>query len=896
MDDSMDLFDITFEEDTGQHTRIMHSTSTGAIEASPRKRKRSILSSLNNTHLNEATTQDSVLSMSILDQVKERLRYNRRQEEATQLGMSLFLEESQQQHDLAKQDGLFLTATFNGQMSADFFGLPPIVQELLKQHRGITSLYDWQRECLALPALGLRRNLIYSLPTSGGKTLVAELLAFKELLLRRKNVLFILPFVSIVHEKARALADFGIELGFLVEEYAGSVGRIPPVARRKRPSIFIATIEKAHFLVNSLVESQRLDELGMVIVDELHMVGEGSQRGAGLEASAGLELVLLVKLKRASNAQIISMSATIGNIDELASFLNAEVYSGSFRPVDLVEYIKIDLTVLEVGKQCELRFNRRLPKAATEEEEKCDPDHVTKLVSEVIPSSSVLVFCPTRKNCESVAQNLARFLDPELRKYKADDKLSLLRALRADAGRVCPVLIKTIPHGVAYHHSGLTHDERKLIEWFSPLPPYGQPFSEQEAYLVGTICCLCCTSTLAAGVNLPAKRVILKSPYVGTEFLTPAKYRQMIGRAGRAGLDTSGESILICKASRRTDVMKLLRSPVENCRSSLTMSGLEALAISAVGLGMVSKKQQLADIFGDTLLCQQTKDKTAGDFANEVLESLVGQKLLKRDENDQLFTSDLGRASFRGVVDPPQVAPLYRDIRMALAHLSLTTRLHLLYLITPDELLPKRLNGMLYLTLYHELTPDDREVANTIGVTEQLVTRFRLNKSISEQERNLLFKFYVTLQLNDLWKQKTVWEVAERFEEHRGSIQSLLSQATSHALSVAHFCEGLAEFWALRDLLPAFVERLTYCSSAELMDLMELPAVKRGRARQLYSAGFKTLSAVAKANPNELVNKVDHLPRKVATQLVAAAKHILLKKAEDLQEQAERLLHSFIDM
>lgn len=82
----------------------------------------------------------------------------------------------------------------------------------------------------------------------------------------------------------------------------------------------------------------------------------------------------------------------------------------------------------------------------------------------------------------------------EFLKHKKAEKDTLLGELKSSGnGSLCPVLQKTVPFGLAYHHSGLTSDERKLVE---------------EAYSSGVLCLLTCTSTLAAGINLPARRFV----------------------------------------------------------------------------------------------------------------------------------------------------------------------------------------------------------------------------------------------------------------------------------------------------------------------------------------------------------------------------------------------------
>ncbi|XP_053796521.1 helicase POLQ-like isoform X5 [Vidua chalybeata] len=562
-----------------------------------------------------------------------------------------------------------------------FYGLPSKVKELFRQLRGIETLYEWQHDCLMLESLQQRKNLIYSLPTSGGKTLVAEIIILQELLCRQKDVLMILPYVAIVQEKVRGLSSFGIELGFLVEEYAGSKGRFPPIKRRIKKSLYIATIEKGHALVNSLIETERINDLGLVVVDELHMLGAGSR-------GAVLEITLAKILYTSKKTQIIGMSATLNNVGDLQKFLQAEYYTNNFRPVELKEYVKIRDTIYAVDSKTQngFAFSRLLNFKYSSNLEKADPDHIIALVTEVIPKYSCLIFCPTKKNCENVASMVSKYLKKEFRAHKEKEKQDLIKNLKSIGnGTVCPVLKQTIPFGIAYHHSGLTNDERKSIE---------------EAYSAGVLCLLACTATLAAGVNLPARRVILRAPYVGNDFLKKSQYKQMTGRAGRAGIDSAGESILIAQEKDKHLVQDLVHSPLENCYSNLLLEltkGIQSLLLSLVGLKIAVTHEEVDNFMCCTLLGVQqqllSKEKSFSEIIKDGLENLIEKGLLKggiseKDHNSKstLTITPLGKAAYKGSIDLAYCNILYRELKKGLEGLVLESNLHLLYLSTPYDM------------------------------------------------------------------------------------------------------------------------------------------------------------------------------------------------------------------
>lgn len=104
------------------------------------------------------------------------------------------------------------------------------------------------------------------------------------------------------------------------------------------------------------------------------------------------------------------------------------------------------------------------PTQYNESNKRIDPDRLGGLVSEVIPKESCLIFCPSKKSCENVAQLLCKVLYVSIKDHRKEERQQLKQALKDESGSLCEILKVSVEYGVAYHHSALTNEERRLIE------------------------------------------------------------------------------------------------------------------------------------------------------------------------------------------------------------------------------------------------------------------------------------------------------------------------------------------------------------------------------------------------------------------------------------------------
>ncbi|KAG7674872.1 hypothetical protein KSW81_002382 [Nannochloris sp. 'desiccata'] len=851
--------------------------------------------------------------------------------------------------------------------------LSPEVAEAILRIGGPETLYQWQAECLCRPGVLQGRNLVYCAPTSGGKSLVADIIFLRRFVETRRPGLLVLPFISLCNEKKSYWDNVLQPLDREAREYYGPTSTSAPIG--PRTGLIVATLEKANHLITQLLEENALGMLSCVIIDELHMVGD-EHRGYQLE-------LMLTKLRFAGAAafeeeeqdhsdigrsggvdgcklgtqdkekqwfpmmgleegtQIIGMSATLPNVSVVASWLGAELFTTEFRPVPLRQYIKSgNLIKDEFGTvvraipdsdSLSSRFN-----VPCKELQAKDPDHVAFLAQETVDEGfSVLVFCATRGASEATATLLSQLLEvPERHiKVKRDvltstaSKYGLHQVHRAsiaaEIGRLSSShskkLSALVASGVGYHHAGMEPDDKELIEL---------------AFKCGAISVLCATSSLAAGVNLPARRVIFRHPYIGraTNYLDAANYRQMRGRAGRAGIDTHGESfLLVLQKSTEKSLAALMHAesaPVESCLTQ-DKCGMKRAMLEVVASGAVISPSDVDRYIKCTLLASTSKYEVVMNATKEALKWLGDKErqFIYWDKKTETFQpTAFGKAALGSGLPPELCLGIRSDIARARQSFVLTTELHLAYLCVPaTEDKSINFQWQRFELLLKNLPPSEKIVADKVGINMDYVlqksrsfnsfiganssssttaassstlsssqqdgtkaTLQQLQTAMSEQDR-ICQRFGTALLLSDILQEMSSQDIHAKYGLDRAVVLGLRDRACRYAGMLAVFCERLG--WHDVELLVSkFQARVLYGVRPEVVCLMEIDHVQAATARMLYKAGLRTPEAVAAVADVQRVISALAAGRGGAETMNGAEKGALVQQARKIVSNAKKLM------
>jgi helicase len=205
--------------------------------------------------------------------------------------------------------------------------IPPNIYDLLEK-RGFTELRPSQIKAIDA-GLFQDKNILVCTPTASGKTLVGELAALNAIMHDRGKAVYIVPLRALAGEKFRQFKK-----DYPTLKIAVSTGDLDEVdGHLGSADVIIVTSEKLDSLLRHRVEW--LSRIKTVIVDEIHLLNDASR-------GPTLEIVLTILKHLLPKAQIIGLSATIGNKEELAAWLNAELVEDSWRPIKLEKGVYLD--------------------------------------------------------------------------------------------------------------------------------------------------------------------------------------------------------------------------------------------------------------------------------------------------------------------------------------------------------------------------------------------------------------------------------------------------------------------------------------------------------------------------------------------------------------------------
>jgi helicase len=683
--------------------------------------------------------------------------------------------------------------------------------------KGIYNLYPPQGECIKKGLLE-GKNLLISIPTASGKTLLAEMAMWAHSARGGKS-LYIVPLRALATEKYDEFSKRGGKTGVATgdldrtDSYLGS------------NDIIVATSEK----VDSLLRNRTpwLSSITLMILDEVHLIGS-EHRGATLE-------MVITKMRYANpQMQVIGLSATIGNPKVLASWMDADLVTSSWRPVDLRQGVYFD------GK---IHFGddkkERTVKAVTKHND------LNLCIDTIEEGGQCLVFVSSRRNAEAFAKKAASALKagtPDSR-----DMADRLRRVR-DADGV-NFLAECVERGAAFHHAGLVRQERQIIE---------------EGFRQGYIEVISATPTLAAGLNLPARRVIIRdytrfTSGLGMIPIPVMEYHQMAGRAGRPHLDPYGESVLIAKD--KLTVEKLFEFYIEAGAEEIESqcsdeNALCAHILSLIATGFSYNLQTLTSFMERTFYAHQhPKSRSMARIVEDSVRFLAGAMMILSN-GDEIRSTTLGSVVSQLYLDP-HGARLILDILSNAEELSDIGILHLIC-FSPD--MPR-----LFLK-----TADTQYLKTFLYKNaEELTVPLPYD---SEGEQTWLSALKTALVLADWADELSEEKIEERYSIGAGDIYNVVDSARW----LLHATDRLVgmELPEFGKEIGNISTRVQYGVKEELIPLVRLKNIGRVRARRLFNAGITSPAEIKKTPPSVLTRILGkHLTQELLGQEVRTDKY-----------------------
>jgi len=711
---------------------------------------------------------------------------------------------------------------------------------------GYDELFEPQERSVKAGLFDEKKNFLITIPTASGKTLIAMLAILSHLSKHKTKVVYLTPLRALASEKFEEFKKLEkLSLGRKVKVALSTGDSKERKEKLEDADIIFLTNESMD--ANMAFQQDWIYDIGLVVSDEIHLIGDET-RGPTLE-------IILTRLRSGfigkNPPRIIGLSATISNSNELADWLDCELVESAFRRVPLSEAVYSRHIITNQDRE---ETEGNLTK--NRQESRHQKDWIGLGLDTVDDGDQCLIFAMTRKNAvgwaKEAGRDVVKMLTENERKELEKISKAILPKDSYDNTKLTTELAQSVKNGTAFHHAGLDQRCRTIIE---------NEFKNHHIKL------LTATPTLAAGVNLPARRVVIPSVmrYTnnGLEKISILEYKQMCGRAGRPQYDDMGESIIIAKGYP-DEILEYYVDGEPEPLESKTLDEDSSLRINLLGFIYTASKfsaasyEKIIKFFSQTFAAYQLSD-------DSILEKKISKQLEKLKEYGMITGENGFKPTKFGIrifylrIDPETafnmtgyVEDYVRGTKHTFGILHMITNLPEFYLRYP---IPEK---------YQE------DMDDLINKNEKLYTQQKFSSEDCFKSLLILYKWIDAM---------TYQNMSEHFDAEPGDIFYI----KENAKDLVYIFTEIVKFWRdyaqeneqkrivseyqnLIDESDLLKQQIIHGVPEKYLELVRINQIGRVRAQILYKNGYRDRISLKNASLEKLA-AIDNIGMTIAKNI-----------------------------